>query len=608
MIVLYGSQTGSAEEVAERIAREASRRNFGPEVPCKALDAYKREDLVAEKLVIFVVATTGDGDPPDNMRQFWRFLLRKGLPSDVLAQLQFVVFGCGDSSYAKYNVMARMLRNRLLQLGAKEIADRGFADDQSQHGLEGDLDAWLPLMWTQVLQHYPLPPDFVIDDAPRLFAPRNEKIRTVEARTTSENGRPDEKGDDANVDATWSAWATSAASRAPFGTYSAKPFEASLVCNDRITAADWEQDVRHIELAFEEELPYEAGDIAVVYPENEVDEVRLARLLQKMDLPRLDTILELDVAHVPRHVSMRHLLRRYLDVLGTPRRRFFEALMFFAGDEEEKEKCEELSSREGNDLFHAYCKKERKSYLEVLEEFASVKVPLEYLVDMIPLLQPREYSISSAPRAHGRKRLQLTVAMLAFVTPWGRNVQGVASRWWAGMAPQHRLLCQIKKGTLRLPEAPETPLILVGPGTGVAPMRALIHERQQENVHLYFGCRSKTKDDYYRDEWNAMLEAKKLGSVRTAYSRDDPRRKVYVQRLVRDDGAKIADLLLQQEGVLYISGSAKQMPTDVKEAVQDAIAASLGQEGLDADAAKVQASRVVQVLQRKNRFKIEAWS
>lgn len=598
MKVLFGSQTGSAEEVAERIARDASRRNFGDHVPVIALDSYKREDLIQEKLVVFVVSTTGDGEPPDNMRQFWRFIMRKGLPSDVLSNLQIVVFGCGDSSYAQYNVMARKLRSRLLQLGATEIADRGFGDDQSSYGLEGDLDTWLPNMWTQVLSHYPLPPGYAIDESPRLFEPRNAEV------AAHENDGVQPPGDKES----WSSWQTSVSARAPFGTYQDQAWDSVLTCNRRVTADDWDQDVRHLELEFSSELPYAAGDIAVVYPENAIEDTRLAKTLHKLDLPGLDTVLELDLPHVPKKLTMRELLHRYLDILGTPRRRFFEALSFFTPDEDEKEKLEEMCSKEGNDLFHTYCKKERKNYLDVFDDFNTVKPPLRYFVEMIPLLQPREYSISSSPRAHGQRVLHLTVAMLEYVTPWGRHNTGVASRWWASLPVGSHVLCQIKRGTLRIPDDPNAPMILVGPGTGVAPMRALAYERQQPNVHLYFGCRSKVKDDFYHDEWESMVEQGKLGSIRTAYSRDDPKRKVYVQRLLREDGEKIADLLLQQDAVFYISGNAKQMPRDVKDTVQSVLAKALEKEGIASADASEQAAKVIQILQRKNRFKTEAWN
>jgi len=585
MLVLYGSQTGSAEEVAERVARGLRRRRVGS-VTVSALDAFDRQLLAHASLAVFVVATTGDGDPPDNMRRFWRFLLRKELPRDVLEQLEFAVFGCGDSSYEKYNVMARKLRARLLQLGAKEFAERGFGDDQSRFGLEGDLDAWLPKLWEGVVKKFSLPSDFIVDESPRLFDPRNKQVEVVSNASVTPNER-------------WTQLKQSVIERKPAGTYGGL-IEAELICNKRITEASWEQDTRHIELKMSDTsaIDYEAGDIAVIFPENIIEEKKLEALLSRLGYPALDATVRVELPHVPRKVSMRELFTKYLDFLGTPRRRFFEALSFFTENEEEKEKAEELCSAEGNDLFHAYCKKERKSYLEVLEDFSNVKPPLNYLVEMIPLLQPREYSISSSPRAHGNK-IHLTIAFLEYLTPWGRKNIGIASRWWRSLSTGSHTLMFIKKGSLKMPP-PEVSLILIGPGTGVAPMRSLIYERQLPNVHLYFGCRSKLKDDYYRDEWNTLLQSRKLGSVRTAYSRDDPKRKIYVQNLVDEDQERLADLILNNGAAVYISGSAKRMPNDVKEALIAALETRLS--------SKEEAQAYIQRMESRNKFKIEAWS
>lgn len=647
MLVLYGSQTGSAEEVAERVARDAERRNLGA-ARVQALDAFDRASLPGERLVVFVVATTGDGDPPDNMRQFWRFLLRKGLPRDALASLEFVVFGLGDSSYAHYNVVSRKLRARLLQLGAVEAATRGFGDDQSAHGLEGDLDKWLKGLWPELLEKRPLPPGFEVDDSPRLFTPANAAVAVVPGAALS---AAQESAD----------FAASANGRLPLGTYAAGALQATLARNERITATDWEQDVRHVEFAVPGLPAYEAGDIAVVHVENAFAPGQLERLAAQLRYPSLDAVVELALPHVPARVSLRALFTRYLDLLGTPRRRFFEALYFFAGDAEEKDKLLELSSAEGNDLFHAYCKKERKSHLEVLtEDFKTCAPPLHYLVQMVPLLKPREYSIASSRRAHGNSSIHLTVAMLSFLTPWGRRKTGVASQWFqslpetartdaaaarspvddasavpetttatassaaaptaaaptaaaptaaappiaattAGTGVVTTVTVAVKRGMLRVPEHGDTPLVLVGPGTGVAPMRGLIYERRQASSHLYFGCRSAAKDYYYEKEWAALVAAQQLGSVRAAFSRDSgENKKVYVQKLLREDHQRLHELLVLKPGLLFVSGSAERMPTDVREAVTEALAEHLP--------SLEHAQKHVKEMERTGRFRVEAWS
>ena len=148
LLVLYGSETGNARDVAERIAREAARGgdDAGP-VHCLSMDRFEVTQLPTAPLVVCVCSTTGQGDPPANMRDFWRFLLRKSLPADSLNAVRFAVFGLGDSHYQKYNVAAKRLHRRLLALGARELLDLGLGDDQHPTGYEATLDPWLERLW-----------------------------------------------------------------------------------------------------------------------------------------------------------------------------------------------------------------------------------------------------------------------------------------------------------------------------------------------------------------------------------------------------------------------------------------------------------------------------
>ena len=133
---------------------------------------YTVTDLPSEPLVVCVASTTGQGDPPDSMRFFWSFLLRKSLPADSLADTLFAVFGLGDSGYAKFNFAAKKLNARLASLGASELVPIGLGDDQSRYGYDEALDPWLASLWEVLLARHPLPPGTLIDDTVRLLAPR----------------------------------------------------------------------------------------------------------------------------------------------------------------------------------------------------------------------------------------------------------------------------------------------------------------------------------------------------------------------------------------------------------------------------------------------------
>ena len=145
LTILYGSETGTAADVAYTISRTALRRRL--RVTLASMDEYDAADLIYEERVLFVVATAGQGDFPASAEAFWRFLLRDGLPADVLADTRFAVFGLGDSSYPRFNWPARKLTRRLAALGASEILEHGEADDQHYLGVEGTLLPWLEAFW-----------------------------------------------------------------------------------------------------------------------------------------------------------------------------------------------------------------------------------------------------------------------------------------------------------------------------------------------------------------------------------------------------------------------------------------------------------------------------
>uniref|UniRef100_A0A2C9KVX5 Flavodoxin-like domain-containing protein n=1 Tax=Biomphalaria glabrata TaxID=6526 RepID=A0A2C9KVX5_BIOGL len=162
LLVLFGSQTGTAQDCAEKIVREAKRRHFSSRAV--AMDLYNVANLLNEELVVFVCSTTGQGDPPDNMKTFWKFLLRKDLPATSLTNMKFAVLGLGDSSYQKYNVVAKRLQKRLDQLGACSILKLGLADDQHDLGLN---DYMMNILGDEMTMgrndwgwNVPLPPKF----------------------------------------------------------------------------------------------------------------------------------------------------------------------------------------------------------------------------------------------------------------------------------------------------------------------------------------------------------------------------------------------------------------------------------------------------------------
>ncbi|XP_074546850.1 NADPH-dependent diflavin oxidoreductase 1 [Halichoeres trimaculatus] len=586
LLVLYGSQTGTAQDTAQRITRQAQRRKMMVQV--LPLDSYNVANLISESLVVFVCSTTGQGDPPDNMKNFWRFLFRKSLPADSLSQLDCAVLGLGDSSYPKFNFVAKKLHKRLVQLGASMLLPAGLADDQHDLGSDAVIDQWLKLFWAKVFALYPSLSDVI-------------PLREDEPLPPLFTFHFLDKGNEKTEDRLQSH-------PVPLQP---RPFPCRLVSNNRVTDTSHFQETRLIEFDITgSNIEFAAGDIVMMHPQNLPEDVE-----QFCQLLRLDPEAEFTLratgntavpARLPQPCSVRHLVESYLDIAAVPRRSFFELLSTFSSNELEREKLQEFSSAAGQDELHSYCNRPRRTALEVLADFphTTAELKADYLLDLFPEIQPRSFSIASSLQAHPN-RLQILVAVVRYKTKLYKPRKGLCSTWLASLdAEQGDVFVPlwVKKGSLKFPKDPHTPVIMVGPGTGVAPFRSALQERNAEGKHsnvLFFGCRSESKDFYFRSEWEEMVKAGHL-SLFTAFSRDQEA-KVYVQHRVRENAELLWELIANKNACFYIAGNAKEMPSSVCDALKEVFQREGGVSSEDA-------KQMLDVMERTGRLQSETWS
>lgn len=657
MLILYASETGTAEDVAYKLGDVLGGKSRMARV-C-SVSSYSVTGLPEERGgVVFVVSTTGDGDVPTSMASFWQFLLRKSLPADSLEGVSVAVFGLGDSGYEKYNAAARRLWRRLKQLGASELIPLGLGDDQAKHGYLAALNPWVERLTAAVGAG---------GDA--LSVSLKGEEYQVEAAAAAPLTR-------ATTTTTHTATVFSSSTELlnrspPFAPPAhckllpgSPPIMARVVSNTRMTAPMWPQDVRHLVLSLldsprlaENSTVWplvEAGDVATVHPRNpgDVTERAIALIIssseqsgwtgetllhiRKGSLHHLNDAGRQNRIQAPLDCTLRELCELHLDLCGVPRRSFFDGLARFATNAEEQEKLLELASAEGTDLYYDYCVREKRGYFEVLEEFRSARPPLCRLLELVPPLQPRHYSIASCGGEGGE--LHLCAAVVETVTPYGRRRRGVCSSYLASLLPGDSVPLWVRRGHFSGFVPPcERPVLCVGPGTGVAPMRAVLQQRCAEVLKragggetlsspqpslLFFGCRKQSADFLFGDEWRALgssdgqaaaaaaasedpdahHDAVTKITVTTAFSQDGPPHlgKTYVQAKIKLHGALVWRLL-ECGGVVLVSGSAKRMPSGVRRAIV-AVVESHG--GLDADSAE----RYVQKLEASRRYLVEAWS
>ncbi|TEB33682.1 riboflavin synthase domain-like protein [Coprinellus micaceus] len=543
LLILYATETGNAQDCADYISRQCRRIAFslsGRE--CRYL-------LPEEPLVVFVLATTGSGVEPRSMTALWNTLLRSDLPEDLFEGLPFAVLGLGDSSYERFCWAAKLLSRRMNSLGATEICPRGEANEQDQLGIDEVLHPWTDTLLNTLLHLAPLPTG--VEPVSQTKPPS----RVVLEETT-----------------------------------------ARVKANERITASDWYQDVRHFEFEFQGDIKYDPGDVAIIHPVATNDDVdsflEIVRWSDRADVPCVIRRHVEDQSlpdFLPQVSTLREIFTRYLDFNSVPRRNFFQYLRYFSEEELETEKLDDFLSPQGADELYEYCQKVRRTIKEVLTEFRNVRIPIDYIFDVFPPLRPRHFSIASSIQSKYRTKLKVPR-------------RGVCTSYLAQLRPGDTLRIGFLKGLIRLPPSDGTPVICIGPGTGVAPMRALIEERFVPANTLFFGCRSEAKDQHYGEQWRSLAESGAL-EYRTAFSRDGPEgvKRTYVQDRILEDSERIWQLVNDAEAWIYISGSSNKMPMAVKEAISKA---AVEHGGYSEEAAK----DYVNALLKEGRLMEECWS
>ncbi|WP_224044301.1 bifunctional nitrate reductase/sulfite reductase flavoprotein subunit alpha [Paraburkholderia unamae] len=492
----------------------------GFEIRTACMADYSLASLEKAQYVLLMTSTFGDGDAPDNGEAFWSALVAQNAPR--LASLRFSVLALGDRNYDQFCGHGRKLDARLEALGATRLMERVDCDSEYQ----GAADAWLDRIVVRIKE----------EDAALHAVPADGAIPEVLPGCAATKARP-------------------AASR--------------LLKNVRLNMSGATKDTRYFSLATGEAgLEYEAGDALGVWPTNcpaLVDEL--------LGLTRL-------AADTPVAVSGQGEMR-----LGEALSKHFEiarpspdALAFIA-----------KRTRSGGltDLLDEARKGDLRNWLwgqqlaDVLHEYP-VDLSAPELLGMLKRLQPRLYSISSSPKAHAGE-VHLTVSAVRY-NNGRRERKGVASTFLADRALEGSVPVFVQKSThFRPPRSGDTPMIMVGPGTGVAPFRAFLHERRARGDTgrnwLFFGEQHAATDFYYRDELETMRKDGHLDRLDLAFSRDQSE-KVYVQDRMREQGAQLWAWL--QEGAhLYVCGDASRMAKDVDAALREVVC-SHG--GMSADA------------------------
>ena len=529
LTILFGSQTGTAEGLAKKVAKEAGKRGFAPTV----LDMAQTDlaKLANEKNLLVITSTYGDGEPPDNAKALHTAL--KDATGTPLASVRFSVCALGDTNYAQFCQCGKDLDAWLEKLGAIRATPRTDCDLD----YDGPFTKWL-------------------DAALASLAP-SDKSGTLEiVNRKSEIVNTPESAE---------------------GYSRQNPFPASIVTVKNLNGPGSAKEVNHVEFSLEGSgLAYEAGDALGVMPQN-------CPALVNDILAALGCDGEEAVPTPVGELPLRRALTECYD-LGKPSAELLSLLPAVAGNVGGVP-----SPREASAPFHV---------IDVLAAAPTKPTPADF-VAKLKKLQPRLYSISSSPKAHPGQ-VHLTVGAVRYDKD-GRARKGVCSTFLA-----ERALAAGKVGVFvhankafRPPADGNTPMIMVGPGTGIAPFRAFLEERRATGARgknwLFFGDQKAASDFLYRDELAAMQTAGTLHRLDLAFSRDQAE-KIYVQHRMLENAAELY-AWLEAGAHFYVCGDASRMAKDVDLALHQVVEKA-GGKSAEAAANYVQALKTAKRYQR----------
>jgi sulfite reductase (NADPH) flavoprotein alpha-component len=527
--VLYASQSGTAEGLARKLAKELKAQGHVPAV--STLVGYTPAALAAEKYAIFIASTYGEGDAPDGVQAFFEGLCLEHFPR--YENLVYAVFALGDRHYEHFCKFGRDLDLKLAALGANRLSNR----------VDCDVDVDAPFAeWKAEL-------------LPRLivFATGQKTAVTIPISGVHTKEQSFE------LTSTSIGLPASGGQHAPASKFSRdNPLLAPLVEKKDLTCSESSKSTLHLAFSIEGTgLSYEVGDACGVVPQNDLNLVaEVIQLLRFNGNEQVScgksgaTTLHDALTH---HLQITRLTRNMVSEYAT-RGKCAKLLELLVPEEQAKL----------NQFIYG------RGLIDLLLDFPGVVEDPAELVAMLPKLTPRLYSISSSPAAHAGQ-VHTTVAVVRY-NSHNRERGGVCSTLFADRAAvSDRLPIYIQPNKkFRLPKDPDAPMIMIGPGTGIAPFRGFLHERRSLGAKgpnwLFFGERSASTDFLYRDELDAMRADGHLTRLDTAFSRDQ-QDKVYVQDRMLEQAPEFWSWL-QNGASVYVCGDASRMAKDVHTTLQ----------------------------------------
>ncbi|MDW4092749.1 MULTISPECIES: assimilatory sulfite reductase (NADPH) flavoprotein subunit [Staphylococcus] len=506
--VVYGSETGNAQSLAEIFADRLVEHNYT--VKLTAMDEIKQKEFKKVEDLFVITATHGEGDPPDNALTFHEFIHSRKAPK--LENVRFSVLALGDESYEYFCQTGKDFDAQLLELGAERLADRQ----------DCDLD---------------------FDDLAEKWMNKNIEILN---QSTGHGSTPT---------------STETVQSAKEKRYSkSNPYQAEVLENINLNGRGSNKEVRHVELLLDNYgESFEPGDCVVVLPQNEPEIVTL--LIETLGW---DKDIEIPINDDGDTLPLEKALTEHFEITKLTKPLLQKAAELFGN-------TELLSQIDNAEWIQQYV--DGRDVIDLLTEFPTSELKPETFYKLLRKLPAREYSIASSYEATPDE-VHITVGAVRYEAH-ERTRKGVCSVQLAErIQPGDTLPIYLKKNpNFKFPFDEETPVIMIGPGTGVAPFRSYMQEREElglsGNTWLFFGEQYFTTDFLYQTEWQAWLKDETLAKLDLAFSRDTEE-KVYVQHRIAQQ-SELFYQWLQDGAAIYVCGDEKHMAKDVHDTIRSVI-------------------------------------
>ncbi|MCY8399531.1 assimilatory sulfite reductase (NADPH) flavoprotein subunit [Bacillus haynesii] len=523
--ILFGSQTGNAQGLAETAAKTLTERGF--QVTVSAMSDFKPNQLKKLKNLLIVVSTHGEGDPPDNALSFHEFLHGRRAPK--LDDLRYSVLALGDTSYEFFCQTGKEFDQRLGELGGTRLHPR----------VDCDLD-------------YDEPAATWLDG---VISSLNEGQEQGASAAPAQPASPQTTGGET--------------------VYSRKnPFRAEVLENLNLNGRGSNKETRHLELSLEGSgLTYEPGDALGIFPENDPELVDMLLAELKWD-PNVTITVDQG-----ENLSLKEALTSYFEITVLTKKFIQQAAELI-----ENEKLREIAASENADQLKAYIA--GRDLIDFVRDFGPIAAAPQEFVSILRKMPPRLYSIASSFAANPDE-VHLTIGAVRYNTH-GRDRKGVCSVLCAErLQPGDTLPVFIQPNkNFKLPENPEAPIIMVGPGTGVAPFRSFMQEREETGAPgkswMFFGDQHFVTDFLYQTEWQKWLSDGVLTKMDVAFSRDTEE-KVYVQHRMLEHSKELFEWL-EEGAAFYVCGDKNNMAKDVQNALLEIIEKEGGKSREEAEA------------------------